>query len=169
MEGASEELGQFLTTVPSFQRPREKKVRKAAWRPIIEDFTDAPPDQIKKKEGAKPELEDRDEKSKENNKTGGNYVLPRAKWGKEHKVLLTRTWEAIYRDDYDALSALVAREKALVHARSEDGRGPLFWAYEYGRQTMVTLLLKAGANPTAKDASGKTAPETVAEVQKMIH
>ena len=39
---------------------------------------------------------------------------------------------------------------------SEDGRGPLFWAYEYERYDMVKLLLDKGADAAAVDAKGNT-------------
>jgi len=39
---------------------------------------------------------------------------------------------------------------------SEDGRGPLFWAYEYERYDMVKLLLDKGADAAAVDVKGNT-------------
>ena len=32
------------------------------------------------------------------------------------------------------------RAPGLIHLRVEDGRGPLWWAYEYDRPDMVALL-----------------------------
>lgn len=93
----------------------------------------------------------------------------RAQWGKDTKEALTKAWEAAYRDDFDALSALLTKEPKLVHARTADGRGPLFWAHEYGRQMMIMLLLKAGCNPNARDAVDKTPAGVAAEVYKPMH
>ena len=41
-----------------------------------------------------------------------------------------------------------------VHVRSSDGRGPLWWAYEYGHREIVDLLVSAGADESARDATG---------------
>ena len=43
----------------------------------------------------------------------------------------------------------------VVHVRSGDGRGPLWWAYEHGRTDMVKLLMTNGADPNAIDSKGK--------------
>ena len=93
----------------------------------------------------------------------------RAQWGKDTQECLAKAWEAVYRDDFDGLSALLQKEPKLVHARTADGRGPLFWAYEYGRQMMIAMLLKAGCNPQARDAQGKVPAAAAAEVRTMLH
>ena len=43
-----------------------------------------------------------------------------------------------------------------VHLRSEDGRGPLFWAYEYAQFPLVDFLLERGADPEALDVNQQT-------------
>ena len=35
--------------------------------------------------------------------------------------------------------------------RSGDGRGALFWAYEFGNEAAVQVLLDAGCDPDARD------------------
>jgi dolichyl-diphosphooligosaccharide--protein glycosyltransferase len=46
--------------------------------------------------------------------------------------------------------------------RSQDGRGPLWWAYEFGRQDMVDMLVKSGAKTDEPDAGG-TLPNQAAK------
>jgi hypothetical protein len=40
--------------------------------------------------------------------------------------------------------------------RSSDGRGPLFWAYEFGHTEAIKMLEGLGADSKARDANGKT-------------
>ena len=47
----------------------------------------------------------------------------------------------------------------IVHIRSEDGRGPLWWAYEQGNMKIVNLLLSSGVDGTLKDSTGAMAKE----------
>lgn len=41
-------------------------------------------------------------------------------------------------------------------ARSSDGRGPLFWAYEFGHSAGVQILEEIGVDPNARDGAGIT-------------
>ena len=54
-------------------------------------------------------------------------------------------------------SAIKASEKEpeVVHIRSGDGRGPLWWAYEHKNKKIVKLLKKHGADKNALDSEGK--------------
>merc|ERR1711959_595595 len=71
----------------------------------------------------------------------------------------TRLWEVINKDDAKGLAELMKANPRVIHARAEDGRGPLFWAYEYGRATMIKTLEDAGVDKTVKDKDGKTPPQ----------
>ena len=44
----------------------------------------------------------------------------------------------------------------LAHVRSSDGRGPMFWAMEFGNAKIIRILKKVGVSDTRKDASGLT-------------
>merc|ERR1712031_56901 len=63
----------------------------------------------------------------------------------------TRLWEVISKDDMEGLDEMIKANPRVVHARSEDGRGPLFWAYEYGRTEMVKKLEEMGVDATVRD------------------
>ena len=53
-----------------------------------------------------------------------------------------------------ALRFFIQKTPLVVHTRSGDGRGPLWWAYEFKRKEIVDMLLAAGADPAAKDTNG---------------
>lgn len=67
----------------------------------------------------------------------------------------THIWQIVHGGQYDALAELLDRDADLVKYRSKDGRGALWWAYEYGHDDMVDLLLASGAEADATDANGK--------------
>ena len=82
----SEETAQFVTVDPEFLKPRQKKVRKQAWRPIIEDFTDKPPEDglhaylsrdAQKKDHLVQEGEQNEKAGEKDKEAGGKYSLPR--------------------------------------------------------------------------------------------
>mmetsp|Transcript_12591 Transcript_12591/g.29622 ORF Transcript_12591/g.29622 Transcript_12591/m.29622 type:complete len:206 (-) Transcript_12591:239-856(-) len=76
------------------------------------------------------------------------------KW--ENSEMTTAMWSIIDRGDTEALKTALEQDPNLVYIRSEDGRGSLFWAYEYEKYDMVKLLLDAGADPAAVDVNGNT-------------
>merc|ERR1712046_142400 len=78
-------------------------------------------------------------------------------WKNSHAT--TRLWEEISQGDLDGLNAMIKANPRVVHARAEDGRGPLFWAYEYGRPQIVKILETAGVDKTVKDKDGMTPPD----------
>lgn len=74
-------------------------------------------------------------------------------------ALTTMLWKTISSGDVDQLRDILEINTDAPHARSSDGRGPLWWAYEYGQKDMVEMLIAAGANPNEKDGDGKTPKE----------
>jgi len=64
-------------------------------------------------------------------------------------------WELISGNDMQGLTSILRENPSVVYMRSGDGRGPLWWAYEYGRASMIQLLKDMGAPPDALDANGK--------------
>ena len=63
-------------------------------------------------------------------------------------------WNLIHDKDYEGIKAWIEREPEVVHIRSGDGRGPLWWAYEHKNKKIVKLLKKHGADKNALDAKG---------------
>nr|ACI16017.1 hypothetical protein [Bodo saltans] len=68
-------------------------------------------------------------------------------------------WSIISSGNVEELKNLLESNQELANVRSGDGRGPLWWAYEYQHPEMVQVLLAAGANPAERDADGKRASE----------
>lgn len=60
-------------------------------------------------------------------------------------------------NDLNTMRALIDAAPNVVHARSSDGRGPLWWAYEFKREGMKQLLIKRGCDPESKDRFGMRA------------
>merc|ERR1711957_393135 len=73
-------------------------------------------------------------------------------WANNHET--TRLWEVIHAGDMAGLEELIKANPRMIHACAEDGRGPLFWAYEYGQDTIITLLEDAGVDQTVTDRDG---------------
>lgn len=83
----------------------------------------------------------------------------------ENSELTTMFWEIIHGNKMDEFIAIVKENPALVHLRSEDGRGPMFWAHEYGRSKMVNVMKKLRVREDRKDANGNT-PLDLSTIQK---
>jgi len=49
---------------------------------------------------------------------------------------------------------LETERKYLPFLRSKDGRGPMFWAYEFGHKDIIKLLKSMGVSDTQKDTNG---------------
>merc|ERR1712167_230664 len=68
----------------------------------------------------------------------------------------TKLWNMIHEKDYDGIKEWIEKEPEVVHIRSGDGRGPLWWAYEHKNKKIVKLLKKHGADKNALDSEGNT-------------
>ena len=69
---------------------------------------------------------------------------------------LTNAWQATSSGDADKLiDVFVHAGRKTAQARSSDGRGPLFWAYEFKNVEALALLLHLGADDSAEDLYGK--------------
>ena len=68
-------------------------------------------------------------------------------------------WSLIASGKTDDLKQWIDHAPSIVKMRSEDGRGPLWWAYEYDRPDMVHLLVENGADLDATDALGMVPKE----------
>jgi len=63
-------------------------------------------------------------------------------------------WEVIKRLEAEEFMNILATNPEMAHIRSKDGRGPMFWAHEYGRKGMINVLQKLGVNEDREDANG---------------
>ena len=62
----------------------------------------------------------------------------------------------VNQNDVETIRQWLQQDPNAVHMRSSDGRGPLWWAYEYHRGEIVQLLLAAGANPSLTDGNARS-------------
>jgi hypothetical protein len=65
-------------------------------------------------------------------------------------------WTACSRRDTPLLKKALKSDPSIAFLRSADGRGPLFWAYEFGDVEAIEILENLGLDPLAKDAVGLT-------------
>ena len=73
----------------------------------------------------------------------------------EDSELTTALWQLVYDNNLEGLFEVLEEHPSLAHKRSSDGRGLLWWAYEYERHEMVQLLLARGVDQYAQDKFGK--------------
>ena len=66
----------------------------------------------------------------------------------------TVLWELVSNGRVDELRTLLAQVPHAAHSRSEDGRGPMFWAYEYGQSAVIDLLKSVGVSEDRTDSQG---------------
>jgi ankyrin repeat protein len=73
-------------------------------------------------------------------------------------------WELIRIGNFGEIEKLITETPCLIHMRSKDQRGPLFWAYEFGRNDVVSFLVEKGTDPSERDEEGKLASEMAPSV-----
>jgi len=73
----------------------------------------------------------------------------------ENTAATTKMWNLIKYNDMAELQRWMATDKSVVYMRSDDGRGPLWWAYENKNKEAIALLKKFGAKETELDKFGK--------------
>jgi dolichyl-diphosphooligosaccharide--protein glycosyltransferase len=78
-------------------------------------------------------------------------------WTNDEKT--TVLWELISKGLIDELKMLVAQVPHAAHSRSEDGRGPLWWAYEYGQHEIIEFLKSLGVSEDRTDSQGLRPPD----------
>jgi dolichyl-diphosphooligosaccharide--protein glycosyltransferase len=74
----------------------------------------------------------------------------------QNNELTTLVWELISEGKMRELYDLIASNPAVPHLRSEDGRGPMWWAHEYKREKIVEFLKRLGVSEDREDANGIT-------------
>jgi len=72
----------------------------------------------------------------------------------ENNDVTTELWNIVQNGSVKDLELLSAHNPDAIHSRSTDGRGPLWWAFEYGREDIVEYLLDEGVAEMAADREG---------------
>ena len=80
---------------------------------------------------------------------------------------LTSLWQATYSGNTDQLIDVLVQDHAFALQRSSDGRGPLFWAYEFKNVDAHALLTHLRADEEAEDLDGKRPAEFFPESEEM--
>lgn len=63
-------------------------------------------------------------------------------------------WEIIKEGNIHEFADVLQQHPALAHMRSKDGRGPMWWAHEYGRPKMIEILRQLDVTEDRADANG---------------
>ena len=66
----------------------------------------------------------------------------------------TLMWKLVSSNAIDDLQRWLEDDPGAAWLRSADGRGPMWWAFEYRHQEIVTLLMQLGVPHTDKDKNG---------------
>jgi dolichyl-diphosphooligosaccharide---protein glycosyltransferase len=72
----------------------------------------------------------------------------------ENNEKTSMMWEIIKDADIQEFMVALQEHPELAHIRSEDGRGPMWWAHEYGRPHMVGILRQLGVSDDRTDSKG---------------
>ena len=65
-------------------------------------------------------------------------------------------WTLINDNNIPELKEYLIANPLVAHMRSADGRGPMFWAHEFGREKIVKILRKIGVSEKLPDKEGLT-------------
>lgn len=82
----------------------------------------------------------------------------------ENNEATSKLYELIDGDHYDQLREIFKANAQVAHVRSEDGRGPMWWAHEKGKKKIVELLRKLKVSETRTDEKGVT-PLSISKIK----
>jgi dolichyl-diphosphooligosaccharide---protein glycosyltransferase len=68
----------------------------------------------------------------------------------------TALWSLIQQNRIVELKEWFLKDPTVPYTRSQDGRGPMWWAHEMRKSEIVKMLRSVGIPDTDKDAQGKT-------------
>jgi len=68
----------------------------------------------------------------------------------------TLMWKLINEGQVDEVQKWIESEPLVAYIRSSDGRGPMWWAFESRKQSIVRVLMSAGLGHNDVDKYGKT-------------
>jgi len=117
--------------------------------------------------GAKDRPSERNKPSKEERLQSNVDSKPRASivtpaqirrlnqhWEDNEKTSLL--WHLIAQNQVNTLKDLFNQFPEAAHLRSQDGRGPLWWAYEFNNREIIELLIEQGVEEHYEDEDGLT-------------
>lgn len=71
----------------------------------------------------------------------------------------THMWSLISLGNTKEVAEVLKTNPEYASIRAEDGRGPLWWAFEHGQKDIIELLKAAGASDDELDVDGKRPSE----------
>jgi hypothetical protein len=74
-------------------------------------------------------------------------------------------WVIISQARWNELLNILQEYPEIAHIRSEDGRGPMWWAHEHGRPRMVQALKELGVSEDRSDVNG-VKPTDISKLRK---
>jgi len=77
----------------------------------------------------------------------------------EDSPALTALWQATSDGSTDAYIAQLIQNREYGSHRAADGRGPMFWAYEFKNLDARALLMHLEVSPDQEDTEGKAPKE----------
>merc|ERR1719152_782420 len=77
----------------------------------------------------------------------------------EDSPTLTSFWQATSDGSTDAFINQLIQNRESAQHRSADGRGPMFWAYEFKNVDTLALLMHLGVPSDQEDVDGKQPTE----------
>ncbi len=72
----------------------------------------------------------------------------------EDNQITSNLFHLIQTNQVEMIEKALKNQPSYAHARSKDGRGPMWWAYEHGRKAVIKLLKSHGVSETLKDKDG---------------
>jgi hypothetical protein len=63
-------------------------------------------------------------------------------------------WEVIKTGDIQEFASVLEEHPQMAHIRSKDGRGPMWWAHEFGRPKMIEILRQLDVSEDRTDSNG---------------
>ena len=63
-------------------------------------------------------------------------------------------WEIVSQGMIREFVGIIQDNPEIIHHRSADGRGPMWWAYEFKRPKMIDIMKKLGVSEERKDQNG---------------
>lgn len=77
----------------------------------------------------------------------------------EDTPTLSALWQASSEGSTDAFINQIIQNRESAQHRAADGRGPMFWAYEFKNADTLALLLHLGVSADMEDVEGKKPKE----------